>query len=1109
VREARVFKRAAGPHQAFKRHSEARFDELWNVMEALDDLLSDSDYEGPASKLGLGARPSASAIPKQSSGFAWRALERIEEPDADEASRLPGTNLYGNGDPWNEFGGDEFIASDHDDEPQDYLADAEFTQRQRLWNFSAMDLGRDDDDEEEALDRDNNAEKKTAHSPLFGGRGVADLAGIHDFENFEDGMASFEDLERKIGAFADEPLSEWAATGFRMQGDEDHANGGLDYASDGGDSAEEALHKAAEEDIAALLRGTKPAPGWGPPSAQTTCEGESQSPHSDVGAGALPGRSLSSPSTPWSAASRKESLEAELCTKSDLISGFDRLSYDGAAGSSPISTLKGRAAVAEEDSAALVRERVAAQINAREVVGDGAGVWSPRPDLIPSASAASVAANSTGAAEDDAGASGGLARSSSKPRTFLKKGSRNPRSLGGGAGTAQVRGKAHSMPRLTPVMPADDVLGSNNVARPRRDIQVDVRMPLSMPPGRDAKSLADNTRHPDSFASNSITSPEFGDSTDFQDDIRGHHRYTATVPAASSRTVSNTAAFGAVADGAADTRSVTSPDFGSYDDFKRSVGGYSGQRAGGGSAVSGDDEWADSSPWDCRGADPNLELDLDMGGAAPGRYSAAAAPLPGEPPTSKVVNAYFQSAAAPHSRQGGEKPRPGQPQHSAQAVRHSHWEGDAAYSALYNLTGKDPTTPEFQNGSWAGEPHEAQSAEAFQHEETMRLAALDQQIQKYEKESELLKKLRAQVEQSERDLAREREKLHKEVETERQAIHAEFDSEHAALKRERRRLVQAAERQRQQVSEDREAADEHKRMRERTEQLEEELREKDKRWTRTVDRLQRQVGDLTKKNQELEEEVKRAGLQANQSQFAQARSNSARGRRPSSATRARTPTPTTAARVDAGPPYQAWQAQNGMSKPSNGEVRPRGKPSGESMGAEHGGSASHISSASGAVHGDVQLGAHAQRNAPPGTDMHGEHAGSDVRETRNKEGRVERAFYDGRSEIEFANGLKKVMHPDGRTQVFFQNGDEKEIRPDGVIVYSYFATKAVQTTLPDGCELYQFQAGQFEKHHPDGSQEIHFPNGTTKRIQSDGSEEVTFPDGTVRRTASTASIVAH
>jgi len=319
------------------------------------------------------------------------------------------------------------------------------------------------------------------------------------------------------------------------------------------------------------------------------------------------------------------------------------------------------------------------------------------------------------------------------------------------------------------------------------------------------------------------------------------------------------------------------------------------------------------------------------------------------------------------------------------------------------------------------------------------------------------------------------------------------------VKRERKRLLQSAERQRQQLADDREAAEERKKLRERTEQLEEELRDKEKRWTRTVDRLQRQVGDLTTKNQELEEEVRRAGAQMQQQGSARNTSatTSTRGRRPNSATRATTPTPKAGARrpsgsgVESGPAWQAWQAQTGGLRPSGSEPCLQRRPNAGGSGAEYGVAATQRRLAPQSSARDLR-----QRDYDV---LLGEEASTDVPEVRTKDGRTQKTFGDGRSEIEFANGLKKVVHPDGRTQVFFQNGDDKEMRADGVIVYRYASTKATQTTLPDGCEVYEFQDGQFERRHPDGSTEIHFPNGTTKRIQADGTEEVVFPDGTVQR----------
>lgn len=126
-----------------------------------------------------------------------------------------------------------------------------------------------------------------------------------------------------------------------------------------------------------------------------------------------------------------------------------------------------------------------------------------------------------------------------------------------------------------------------------------------------------------------------------------------------------------------------------------------------------------------------------------------------------------------------------------------------------------------------------------------------------------------------------------------------------------------------------------------------------------------------------------------------------------------------------------------------------------------------------------------------------------VRET----GRVERDFSDGRREVVFPNGLRKVMWDDGRAAVFFQNGDVKESRKDGTVVYRYWATGAVQTTSPDGTNIFLFANGQLERHLPDGSKEIVFPSGACKTVSVDGSEEVRFVGGGVRQGARLATRV--
>ena len=102
-------------------------------------------------------------------------------------------------------------------------------------------------------------------------------------------------------------------------------------------------------------------------------------------------------------------------------------------------------------------------------------------------------------------------------------------------------------------------------------------------------------------------------------------------------------------------------------------------------------------------------------------------------------------------------------------------------------------------------------------------------------------------------------------------------------------------------------------------------------------------------------------------------------------------------------------------------------------------------------------------------------------------------------EVVFKRGGKKVIYPDGRTTVYFKNEDVKDVYPDGKVVYHFSQTDTIQTTFPDGLQIFQFSNGQLEKHFPDKHKEINFPDGTVKKIASSGEEETIFPDGTVQR----------
>mmetsp|Transcript_38837 Transcript_38837/g.91377 ORF Transcript_38837/g.91377 Transcript_38837/m.91377 type:complete len:1080 (+) Transcript_38837:71-3310(+) len=905
-------------------------------------------------------------------------------------------------------------------------------------------------------------------------------------------------------------------------------------------------------------------------SQDTTDVGASGSPNSDgrdVVAEATP---RSTPRSPLSADGKPWQLEDELCTRSALVTGNMEASISSLPrGSSQSSSLQDAirqskverelaeagthpADVSERTDFNLSHDRstdserlatkVLKKIEAMSVAaGPGADIEGLEDVPMGPALSGEAAATSAG---------GGGSTTPKGPRPFLKKGSRMPRSgVAGGAPVTKPIAKPEAARKPLRLQPraASETFAGGGVT----DVPVTVAVPQSRTP---AAEVAHD-----------------------QEDLQ-RRSGLPTFPLADK------------------SLKATQRSLEAFDDM----------------AV---DEWADLFPFDGEKTLFDEELDLEMPPSHPASASAAAsrrageptysrlpgdlppaaADIPPEPPVSNIVRSYFHpksqavsstAPAASCSVQGGQRGTANGRPLGANGLG-SAWPGLMTRSA-----------------SEKGLPSSARQHDVFdeaeEEEEVQRLkATLEQQLKKFERENEGLQRLRAQFEQSERDLAKQRDRLWSEVEAEKKALHAEFDSEKAALRKEKRRLSQSAERQRHLMTEDRESQEERRHLRERNEQLEEELREKEKRWQRTVDRLQRQIGDLTRKNQELQEEVKRANQQAQAAEGSSFPSSScvaSDSRRGSSLGSAR------ARRSGSlGPPTLAMSASNGAGNaaaaccgrsshsqgPRSSSVRrapaassasslPRSNPAVDasaghppsgvepkfSMGAA---SSTACSSAKGlsvtepawmrrldttwgtngspsAGFADVHVNGHSIDKGLE-LDAHQGHsctstgaasvrtagggassslaavpragvlqpqegpAGGDsqeVVEVRRTDDRTEKIFKDGRREVEFTNGLRKVMWADGRATVFFQNGDRKEIHPDKVVVYHYCETGAVQTTLPDKTEVYRFADGQFERHYPDGSKEIRFPNGTSKQIFADGAEEIVFADGTVRRTPAPA-----
>eukprot|EP00397_Hematodinium_sp_SG-2012_P001299 GEMP01001300.1.p1 GENE.GEMP01001300.1~~GEMP01001300.1.p1 ORF type:complete len:1321 (+),score=319.59 GEMP01001300.1:25-3963(+) len=328
-----------------------------------------------------------------------------------------------------------------------------------------------------------------------------------------------------------------------------------------------------------------------------------------------------------------------------------------------------------------------------------------------------------------------------------------------------------------------------------------------------------------------------------------------------------------------------------------------------------------------------------------------------------------------------------------------------------------------------------------------KLTLLDAQIARFKKENEQCKKLRLEREQALRDAEKEREKMQAELNCEREKMRAELEEDQEKLRRERKRVEQDRERHRQQLTQSRADQDEITMLRQQVLDMKEEHAQKEQRWRRTVERLQKQNDDLKKKNQEANDEIAWA-LKRNaapQPASRRAASLSAVIKSPKGNPNSN-PSLSTAEKT-----VRAVASTRSTYGPSTGPVAAPSKP--ESKVAR-------------------------QQKAP--------------------DNRVERALPDGGREIEFPNGLKKVLFPDGSCSVLFANGDTKECKKDGSVVYRYHGTKAKQTTLADGTELYEFSSGQSEAHYPDGSKDISFPNGTTKKIAADGTENISFGNGATK-----------
>ena len=87
-------------------------------------------------------------------------------------------------------------------------------------------------------------------------------------------------------------------------------------------------------------------------------------------------------------------------------------------------------------------------------------------------------------------------------------------------------------------------------------------------------------------------------------------------------------------------------------------------------------------------------------------------------------------------------------------------------------------------------------------------------------------------------------------------------------------------------------------------------------------------------------------------------------------------------------------------------------------------------------------------------------------------------YTNNKRDIIFPSGLRKEIFDDGFQLIHFNNGDIKQSYKNEKNIYFYKESNTIQTTYPNGINIFKFNNGQIEKHFPNGLKKIFFPNGT-------------------------------
>ncbi|KAM4558341.1 centrosomal P4.1-associated protein isoform 2-T2 [Odontesthes bonariensis] len=397
-----------------------------------------------------------------------------------------------------------------------------------------------------------------------------------------------------------------------------------------------------------------------------------------------------------------------------------------------------------------------------------------------------------------------------------------------------------------------------------------------------------------------------------------------------------------------------------------------------------------------------------------------------------------------------------------------------------------------------------------------RLAELEIQIERFQKENAALAKLRQDNERKQEDLRKERLEFEQTKEEELAKFEEHKKEENRKLQRERKLFEKHASAAR--AIPDKKEREEIQALKQQLVSLQEELRRRESRWNSTHGRLRQQIDSLSQENGSLQEEIRvleklRLGALKKSSITVEKDAETLEGPRISennvpSVTKGVTfaspldsrgsscsPPQGGAAAATRGNSKEAAEMKSSLrrsvgsqSSSSLAGRRTEEKPAAVSRNQEQPPNQEHFQ--------DGSLKIDLLPNRPESSDAEEPESAQEV--ITHPDGKIEKVLASGDRLIVFPNGTRKELSADGLSaKVTFFNGDTKQITADQRVIYYYAEAQTTHITYPDGMEVLHFPNEQTEKLFPDGRKEITFPDQTVKNLFPDGREESVLTDGTI------------